>query len=149
MPASEPAPARVTELLLGVVAEKTGYPSEMLELDMELSIAERTLNTREESLKLIRNRERSGLATLLDVRQGEQLVQTAEQVIPNVEQHIEQTENQISLLLGRSPGAVTRGRLLTEQEQPPSVPSGLPSALLERRPALRTSLLARLTAATA
>src|SRR4030095_12922418 len=109
----------------------------LLELDMELAIAERTLTTREESLELIRNREQSGLATLLEVRQGEQLVHTAEQVIPNVEQHIEQTENQISLLLARSPGPITRGLLLTEQEQPPSVPSGLPSALLERRPDIR------------
>jgi len=106
---------------------------------MELDIAQRTLTTREESLKLIRNREQSGLATLLEVRQGEQLVHAAEQVIPNIEQHIQQTENQISLLLGRNPGPITRGRLLTEQEQPASVPSGLPSALLERRPDIRAA----------
>ena len=111
----------------------------LLELDMELEIAERTLTTREESLKLIKNREQSGLATLLEVRQGEQLVHTAAQAIPNIEQHIEQTENQISLLLGRNPGPITRGRLLTEQEQPPSVPAGLPSALLERRPDIRAA----------
>jgi multidrug efflux system outer membrane protein len=117
-----------------LVSDVAGAYFNLLELDMELAIAERTLTTREESLKLIRNRERGGLATQLEVRQGEQLVHTAEQVIPNVEQHIEQTENQISLFLGRSPGPIKRGRLLTEQEQPPSVPSGLPSALLERRP---------------
>ena len=111
----------------------------LLELDMELTIAERTLTTRENSLKLITNREKSGLATLLEVRQGEQLVHAAKQVIPNIEQHIEQTENQISLLLGRNPGPIRRGRLLTEQEQPPSVPSGLPSALLERRPDIRAA----------
>lgn len=111
----------------------------LLELDMELEIARRTLTTREESLKLIRNRERSGLATLLEVRQGEQLVRTAEQVVPKIEQLIEQTENQISLLLGQSPGPITRGQLLTDQEQPPSVPPGLPSALLERRPDIRAA----------
>jgi outer membrane protein, multidrug efflux system len=111
----------------------------LLELDMELEIAERTLMTREESLKLIKNRERNGLATLLEVRQGEQLVHTAEQVIPNIEQRIEQAENQISLLLGRNPGSITRGLLLTKQEQPPSVPAGLPSALLERRPDIRAA----------
>ena len=109
----------------------------LLELDMELTIAKRTLNTRQESLALISKRKRSGLATLLDVRQGEQLVHSAEQSIPAIEQLIEQTENQISLLMGRSPGAITRGRSLTEQEQPPSVPAGLPSALLERRPDIR------------
>jgi len=122
-----------------LVSDVAGAYFNLLELDMELAIAERTLTTRQESLNLIRNRERGGLATLLEVRQGEQLVQTAEQVIPNVEQHIQQTENQISLLLGRNPGPITRGRSLREQEQPPSVPAGLPSALLERRPDIRVA----------
>jgi multidrug efflux system outer membrane protein len=106
----------------------------LLELDMELAIAKRTLATREDSLRLIRNRERSGVGTLLEVRQGEQLVHSAAQAIPEIEQLIEQTENQISLLLGGSPAAVPRGRSLTAQEQPPAVPAGLPSSLLERRP---------------
>ena len=111
----------------------------LLESDMELEIAKRTLATREESLKLIRNRHQKGVATLLDIRQGEQLVRTAQQAIPNIEQIIEQTENQISLLIGQQPGAIARGRSLTDQEQPPSVPPGLPSALLERRPDIRTA----------
>ncbi len=126
-------------VVMSLVGDVAGAYFNLLELDMELSIADRTLSTRQESLKLIRSRERSGLATLLEVRQGEQLVETAQQAIPNLEQHIEQTENQISLLLGRSPGPITRRRLLTEQEQPPSVPSGLPSALLERRPDIRAA----------
>ena len=106
----------------------------LLELDMELAIARRTLQLREDSLTIIRDRERGGLGTLLEVRQGEQLVHAAAQVIPDVEQLIEQTENQISLLLGGSPTAVPRGRSLIDQEQPPAVPGGLPSALLDRRP---------------
>jgi outer membrane protein, multidrug efflux system len=122
-----------------LVSDVAGAYFNLLELDMELDIAERTLMTREESLKLIGNREHGGLATLLEVRQGEQLVHAAEQVIPNIEQRIEQTENQISLLLGRNPGPIARGRLLTEQEQPASIPSGLPSALLERRPDIRAA----------
>ena len=111
----------------------------LIELDLELEIARRTLTTREGSLQLIRTREQGGVATLLEVRQGEQLVYTAQQSIPNTEQLIELTENQISLLLGRSPAAITRGRALTEQEQPPSVPPGLPSSLLERRPDIRAA----------
>jgi multidrug efflux system outer membrane protein len=106
----------------------------LLELDMELAIAKRTLQLREDSLTIIRNRDRGGLGTLLEVRQGEQLVYAAAQVIPDVEQRIEQTENQISLLLGGSPTTIARGRSLIDQEQPPSVPAGLPSALLDRRP---------------
>jgi multidrug efflux system outer membrane protein len=122
-----------------LVSDVTGAYFNLLELDMELEIARRTLTTREGSLQLIRNREKSGLATLLEVRQGEQLVYAAAQAIPNTEQLIEQTENQISLLLGGSPAAITRGRPLTEQEQPPAVPPGLPSSLLERRPDIRAA----------
>ena len=106
----------------------------LLELDMELAIARRTLQLREDSLTIIRNRERGGLGTILEVRQGEQLVYAAAQVIPDVEQLIEQTENQISLLLGGSPTTMARGLSLIDQEQPPAVPGGLPSALLDRRP---------------
>jgi multidrug efflux system outer membrane protein len=111
----------------------------LLELDMELAIAKNTLATRQESLGLIRTQEQGGIATLLDVRQGEQLVYGAAQSIPSTEQQIEQTENQISLLLGRNPGPVTRGRLLTEQQTPPEVPAGLPSSLLERRPDIQAA----------
>src|SRR5262249_39127669 len=111
----------------------------LLDLDMEREIAKRTLNTREGSLQLIRMRDKHGIATRLDVRQGEQLVVTAEQAIVNIDQSIEQTENQISLLIGHSPGEIERGRPLTEQTQPPSVPSGLPSALLDRRPDIRVA----------
>ena len=111
----------------------------LLDLDMELAIARRTLGVRVDSLELIRNRERGGLGTLLDVRQGEQLVYGAEQVIPALEQLIEQSENQISLLLGGAPNAIPRGRPLEEQPQPPAVPAGLPSSLLDRRPDIQAA----------
>jgi multidrug efflux system outer membrane protein len=122
-----------------LVSDVAGAYFNLLELDMELDIARRTLGIRESSLELIRNRERGGLGTLLDVRQGEQLVHAAAQVIPDIERLIEQTENQISLLLGGNPGAVARGRPLGDQEPPPVVPPGLPSSLLERRPDIRAA----------
>ena len=111
----------------------------LLELDTKLEIAERTLATRQESLRLIRLRQDGGIATELDVRQAEQLVYSASLTIPDIERLIGQTENQLSLLLGRNPGAVTRGRQLTDQELPPSVPPGLASSLVERRPDIRTA----------
>ena len=114
----------------------TAYLS-MRELDYELELSNETLETRQESLNLVKSRQSGGVATRLDMRQAEQLVDTAAQTIPVIEQQIEQTENQIHLLLGESPGKVPRGRILTAQDLPPQVPAGLPSALLERRPDIR------------
>src|SRR2546425_128688 len=109
------------------------------ELDYELDISRRTLGTRQESLRLIQSRQGGGVATLLDLRQGEQLVYTASETIPTLQQQIEQNENQISLLLARNPAGIVRGRSLIDQEPPPEVPAGLPSALLERRPDIRAA----------
>jgi outer membrane protein, multidrug efflux system len=122
-----------------LVSEVAAAYFSLRELDYELEISQRTLATRRESLELIKNRQAGGVATLLDLRQGEQLVYTAAETIPALQQQIEQTENQISLLLGRNPSEVLRGRSLTEQEMPPDVPAGLPSALLERRPDIRAT----------
>jgi multidrug efflux system outer membrane protein len=109
------------------------------ELDYELEISRRTLQTRQDSLELTRSREVHGVSTELDLRQAEQLVYTASETIPQIQRQIEQTENQISLLLGESPNTVLRGKSLTEQQLPPEVPPGLPSALLERRPDIRAA----------
>jgi len=109
------------------------------ELDYELDISTRTLATRQESLQLTQQRETGGIATQLDLRQSEQLVETAAETIPSLQRQIAQTENQISLLLGQNPGSVARGKSLTDQEFPPDVPAGLPSALLERRPDIRAA----------
>jgi outer membrane protein, multidrug efflux system len=116
----------------------TAYLS-LRELDYELEISQRTLQTRRESLELTKSRQSGGVSTLLDLRQAEQLVDTAAQTIPVIEQQMEQTENQIRLLLGEPPSGVPRGRILTAQDLPPEVPAGLPSALLERRPDIQAS----------
>ena len=134
--ASEEDRKAVMTIIVGDVT--TGYFS-LLELDSELEIDRRTLATRQDSLRLITLRQQGGVATILDVRQAEELVYQASQTIPDTERAIAQTENRISLLLGNPPGSITRGRPLTEQEGPPSVPAGLPSALLERRPDIRAA----------
>jgi len=109
------------------------------ELDSELEISKRTLDTRRTSLQLVQARQGGGVATLLDLRQTEQLVYTAAETIPTLQQQIEQTENQISLLLGQNPGEVSRQVRFNEDLFPPEVPTGLPSALLERRPDIRAA----------
>jgi multidrug efflux system outer membrane protein len=103
-------------------------------LDLELEIAKRTLASRQESLSLTQVREQGGVTSLVDVRQAEQLVQTASGQIVDLQRQIEQQENFISVLLGRNPEAIARGRALTDQPHAPDVPAGLPSTLLDRRP---------------
>lgn len=107
------------------------------ELDLELAIARRTLTARQESLRLTRVAESGGTVSMLDVREAEQLAYTAESVITDTERLITQQENALSILLGRNPGPIPRGRPLVDQPEPPEVPAGLPSSLIERRPDIR------------
>jgi outer membrane protein, multidrug efflux system len=116
----------------------TNYFS-LLQYDYEIEISQATLASRRDSLRLTQERQGGGVATLLDLRQAEELVDTASQTIPTLQQQDEQTENQISLLLGKNPDAVVRGRKFMEQELPPEVPAGMPSSLLERRPDIRAA----------
>jgi multidrug efflux system outer membrane protein len=106
-------------------------------LDLQLEISKETLASRQDSLRLTRLLADHGSTSMLDVRQAEQLVFTAAAEIPVLEQEIEQEENFIKILLGENPGSVPRGRKLTDQPHSPSVPAGLPSVLLERRPDIR------------
>jgi multidrug efflux system outer membrane protein len=103
-------------------------------LDLELEITQHSLVSRRESLRLTTVLADQGAASMVDVRQAEQLVYTASATIPDLERQIEQQENYLSLLLSQNPGPVARGHSLTEQQRPPAVPAGLPSQLLERRP---------------
>jgi len=125
------------EVLSTLVANVASAYFQLRALDLELEISKRTLNSRQESQRLTRILSDGGSTSLLDVRQAEQLVFTASAEIPALEQQIEQQENFLSILLGQSPGDVPRGQTLTEQRQPPEVPPGLPSSLLERRPDIR------------
>ena len=106
-------------------------------LDLQLEISRRTLASRQDSLQLTQTLANGGATSLLDVRQAEQLVDTAAETIPDLERRIEQQENFISTLLGNNPGPIARGMKLTDQPHAPDVPAGLPSTLLERRPDIR------------
>ena len=112
---------------------------QLLELDLEMEISKRTLDSRKESLRLVEIRATGGNTSLMDVRQSEQLVYTAAAAIPDLERRIEQQENFISILLGRNPAPVVRGTPLVSNVIPPSVPAGLPSQLLERRPDIHSA----------
>lgn len=110
---------------------------ELRSLDAELEISKQTRDARQKSLDLTKTLQRGGNDTLADVKQAEELVYAAEANIPDFERQIEQQENQLALLLGRNPGAVKRGWSIADTPHPVSVPVGLPSDLLERRPDIR------------
>jgi multidrug efflux system outer membrane protein len=110
---------------------------ELRMLDLSLEIARRTVSLRQDSLRLVRLREEGGVVSRMDVYQAETLLSGALREIPDLERQIEQTENLISVLLGRDPGPIRRGLPLDGQISIPPIPAGLPAALLERRPDVR------------
>ena len=125
------------EVMLTLVGNVSAAYFQLRALDLELEISRRTLTSRQESLRLTTILADHGSTSMLDVRQAEQLVFTAAAEIPSLEQQIEQEENLISILLGKNPDTVARGKSLADQPRPPVVPAGLPSSLLERRPDIR------------
>jgi outer membrane protein, multidrug efflux system len=132
--ASEEGRRGVVITLIADVA--TAYLS-LRELDLEMEIARKTRDVAQDGLRLTTIRRNQGAATGLDVRQSEQFLYTATAQIASIERQIAQTENFLSLLLGRGPGDIPRGKKLLELASPAQVPAGLPSALLTRRPDIR------------
>jgi multidrug efflux system outer membrane protein len=109
----------------------------LLQLDLQLKITRETVNTQTDSVKLTQLRLDHGVATKLDVLQAQQVLDTANTQIPDLERQIAQEEDAISILLGNYPQDIARGIPLVEQTLPPEVPAGLPSSILERRPDIR------------
>jgi multidrug efflux system outer membrane protein len=103
-------------------------------LDQQLAISKDTVKTRQNSLDLTNKLETGGAAPLSDVRQAEQLLYTATAEIPILEQQIQQSENELRLLLGQTPGAVAHTDPAALAPPPTDLPTGIPSQLLERRP---------------
>jgi multidrug efflux system outer membrane protein len=122
------------QVISSLVSDVASAYFQLREQDLELEISRQTLASRRDSLRLTQVLADGGATSLLDVRQAEQLVFGASASIPDLESRIEQQENFISILVGRNPEGVMRGRPLIDQQQPPEVPAGLPSSLLERRP---------------
>ena len=124
-------------VILTLVSDVASDYFALLQLDLQLQITHDTIKTQEDSVKLNNLRVQHGVATKLDVLQAQQVLDSANATVPDLERQIAQEENAISILLGNYPQAVPRGHPLVEQPLPPEVPPGLPSSLLERRPDIR------------
>jgi multidrug efflux system outer membrane protein len=129
--ASEQARRGVLVTLVGDVASNYFL---LRELDLQLDIARRTLKVSDDTVAYFRNRLDGGVSNRLEVDRIVAFRAETAASIPEIERQIGVAENGLSLLLGRPPGAITRQTLRMDEAQPPPIPPGLPTSLLERRP---------------
>jgi NodT family efflux transporter outer membrane factor (OMF) lipoprotein len=124
-------------VVVSLVAEVMSTYFQVLEQDLELEIGRKTRDIATDNLRLVELRHQRGAASGLDAAQAQQLLYTATASIAAAERNIAQTEDALSLLVGGAPSAQPRGRPLEKLAPPPQLPTGLPSALLDRRPDIR------------
>lgn len=125
-------------VILSLVAAVAGNYIQLRGLDEQLVIARRTLDTYAESVRLFELKFKYGQISQMNVEQARTQYETAAAAIPQIESDIAQMENALSLLLGRNPGPIPRGRSLNEIAFP-SVPAAVPAKVLERRPDIAQS----------
>ncbi len=124
-------------VVLTLVSDVASDYFTMLQLDLQLAITRETIQTQTDSVKLTQLRLDHGVATKLDVLQAQQVLDTANSQIPDLERQIGLEEDALSILLGNYPQDIARGIPLVDQKLPPEVPPGVPSSILERRPDIR------------
>jgi len=121
-------------VILTLVSDVAQSYFDLLQLDLQLGIARRALQSWEETVALAQHRLRGGVISRLDADQFEAERANVSARVAELERQMVQKENELSVLLGKNPAPIARGRLLMEQTMPPEVPAGLPSDLLQRRP---------------
>jgi len=129
---AQEAAERATSLSL--VSDVASAYLQLLELDQERDIAERTLSSRKATLELARERFAQGLTSELDVRQFEAQVAAPAVTLAQTERARAQAEHNLNVLLGQGPAAVPRGTGLADAVSALVVPDSIPAALLARRP---------------
>jgi len=127
--------ARRTVILSLVTAVAAGYV-DLRSLDRQLEIAQHTLDARAESVRLFELKFEGGVVSELEVAQVRSEYEQAAVRVPALERQVALRENSLSVLLGRNPGPIPRGKTVDELILP-EVPPGMPSELLERRPDIR------------
>lgn len=123
-------------VVLTLVSSVANAYVQLLELDQRLDIARRTLSDRQEAYRIAQVRFNGELNSDSQVKQAESEVHNATVQLVVLENLMAQQEHQLSVLLGRNPGAIERGLHLGELHLP-AIPAGLPSELLSRRPDIR------------
>ncbi|HPT49963.1 MAG TPA: efflux transporter outer membrane subunit [Accumulibacter sp.] len=120
-------------VILSLASQVAGGYIGLLNLDRQLAIAQATAETRRQSYEVFKERHAGGVISILELSQNRSQYEEALATMPGIEKAIAQQENALSLLLGRNPGPIRRGKSV-DQLTLPSIPPALPSELLERRP---------------
>jgi len=121
-------------VLITLVSDVATAYFQLLDLDQELAIQRAATNAYAGSYRIFNDRRINGVASRLETDRAAAALANAAAEIPQLELQIATTENQINLLLGRSPGPVPRGSLTNQPPFPVEVPAGIPGTLLQRRP---------------
>jgi len=123
-------------VILSLVSSVATAYVNLLDLDRQLDITRNTAKVREDAYKIFKDRFEGGIVSEMELMQVKSQYEEALAAIPQLEKAVSQQENGICVLLGRNPGPIARGKTL-QQLTLPSVPAGLPSDLLVRRPDIR------------
>jgi multidrug efflux system outer membrane protein len=123
-------------VVLSLVSSVASAYINLRDLDRQLEISIKTTKTREESYTLFKERFSGGIISDLELSQNRSQYEEALATIPGLEKAVTQQENGLSVLLGRNPGPILRGKSIDALALP-AIVAGLPSDLLERRPDIR------------
>jgi outer membrane protein, multidrug efflux system len=127
---------------LALVSEVASAYYILLDYHQRLAVSKATLESRLETLRIIKLRFEKGTVPEIDLNQAQIQLEVAAEAIPLYERQIAVTENALSTLLGRMPAAVPTGAKLQDQTLPPEIPVGIPSAVLTRRPDIAQAMYA-------
>jgi outer membrane protein, multidrug efflux system len=123
-------------VILTLVAAVASAYIDLRDADRESEISRKTAEAYKESLRIFELRFKEGFSSAVELNMIKAEYEQALARISFYEKTIPQLENALSILLGRNPGPIPRGKTLDELALP-GVPAGLPSDLLEQRPDIR------------
>ena len=119
---------------LSLISEIVSTYFLLLDYHQRLRLSKQTLVSRLGSLDIIQKRFDKGIIPEIDLNQAQIQKEIAAGAIPLYQRLIANTENALSILMGKFPGEIKTGDDLNQQTVPPDIPGGLPSSILERRP---------------
>ncbi|MCZ4223312.1 TolC family protein [Pedobacter rhodius] len=136
---TEEARKAVQTRLVSNVAQ--GYYN-LLMLDAQLDIARKNLKLNDSTLRIINLQFDAGQVTSLAIQQAQAQQLNAAQLVPRLEQNVILQENALSVLIGTLPQSINRSNRLDKMVIPQDLNAGFPSALLSRRPDIKSAELA-------